>query len=274
MPRVSKRPVDKNINDELKYSADPSVTDNSKTENYVNPQIGLKYKFMPELAFKSNLAQYDREPSFFELYGDRGIFVGNPDLKAESGINFDAGAEYDKYFENPWITGVSLYGIYFVSNINDLITRSYDARGIGKSENISDATIDGIESGLTIDTVWKLRLIQRYTWQNTENKSDIIAFDGNDLPGRFENSWLSRAEYNYMNLKIFVEHIRESGMYYDTANLFEAETKSEINSGISWIWDSWMLSLDAKNLNDDRYEDFNGYPLPGRSYFFTVKYSI
>jgi iron complex outermembrane receptor protein len=262
------------IRDELKYSAVPDRNNDSQNENYANPQIGLKYKILPEVALKSNLAQYDREPSFFELYGDRGIFVGNPDLKAESGINFDAGAEYDKEFDNPWIKNVSIYGLYFFSDISDLITRSYDARGIGKSENISDAFVDGIESGLTIDTLWSIRLIERYTWQETENKSNIIAFDGNELPGRFENSWLSRTEYNYLNFKIFIEYIRESGMYYDTANLFEAETKSEINSGISWLWNSWMLSLDAKNLNDDRYEDFNGYPLPGRSYFFAVKYSI
>jgi iron complex outermembrane receptor protein len=262
------------IRDKLKYSISTDSKGDPQAEHYVNPQIGMKYKFLPELAFKSNLAQYDREPSFFELYGDRGIFVGNPNLNPESGINFDAGAEYDKKIDNVCIKNISLYGLYFFSDIDDLITRSYDARGIGKSENISDAFIDGIESGVTVDTVWSLRLIQRYTWQDTKNKSHIIAFDGNELPGRFENSWVSRAEYMFLKFKIFAEYVRESGMYYDTANLLEAETKSEVNSGISWIFDSWMLTLDAKNLTDDTYEDFNGYPLPGRSYFFTIKYSI
>jgi iron complex outermembrane receptor protein len=35
-----------------------------------------------------------------------------------------------------------------------------------------------------------------------------------------------------------------------------------------------LLTFEAKNLEDDQYEDFNGYPLPGRSYYFTVKYSL
>ncbi len=262
-----------NIQDRLKYSADPVPSGNSH-ENYINPQLGCKYKLSPDLVLKSNLAQYDREPSFFELYGDRGIFVGNPDLKAESGVNFDVGAEVDKEFENPYVSAVSAYSVFFLSDIKDLISRSYDARGIGKSENISDAFIDGIETGLTIDSLWNLRLTERFTWQHTENKSDIIAFNGKDLPGRFKTSWLSKAEYNHLRFKIFIEYIRESGMYYDTANLIKAKTKSEINSGISWLWNSWMLTLDAKNLNNDSYEDFNGYPLPGRSYFFTIKYSM
>jgi outer membrane cobalamin receptor len=262
------------VTDELKYSIVPSYDEASQNEDYLNPQIGLKYKFSPELAVKTNLAEYDREPSFFELYGDRGFFVGNPNLKAESGINFDIGAEFDRGFENPWITGISLYGIYFSSDISDLITRSYDARGIGKSENISDASIDGIESEFAVDAIRCFRLIERYTWQDTQNRSGISAFDGNQLPGRFEHSWLSRAELTYFRCKIFVEYTRESNMYYDTANLLKAETKSEINSGLSWILDPWMLTLDAKNLNNDMYEDFNGYPLPGRSFYFTVKYSI
>jgi outer membrane cobalamin receptor len=262
------------INDELKYSIDPSYKDSIQNENYINPQVGLKYKFTPDLAIKSNLAKYNREPSFFELYGDRGFFVGNPNLKAESGINFDIGAEWNRCLENPWVTGFSLYGIYFSSDISDLITRSYDARGIGKSENISDATIDGIESEFAVDALRYLRLIERFTWQDTQNRSDIAAFNGNQLPGRYEYSWLSRAEFSYLNCMVFVEYIREDNMYYDTANLLKADTASVVNSGISWICKSWKLTLDAKNINSDMYQDFNGFPLPGRSYYFSVKYSI
>jgi iron complex outermembrane receptor protein len=66
----------------------------------------------------------------------------------------------------------------------------------------------------------------------------------------------------------------ESGMYYDTANLLPAKDKKEINAGISYLLGSWTLWLEGKNLTDEQYEDFNGYPLPGRSFFASVKYTF
>ena len=63
-------------------------------------------------------------------------------------------------------------------------------------------------------------------------------------------------------------------MYYDTANLLKAEDKKEINACVSWLFRSFLFRLEAKNITDNHYEDFNGYPLPGRAGFFTVKHSF
>jgi iron complex outermembrane receptor protein len=246
----------------------------SRQEEYTCPQIGLKYQLSDWITLKSNVAEYVREPSFFELFGDRGFFIGNDELKAEQGMNLDAGLEISWLPENRLLQRISLNAAYFKSDVEDLITRVYDARGIGKSVNISESEIRGIESGINIDFLNHFRLVGNATMQDTENKSEIGAFQGKKLPGRFENSYLARIEARYKGFKAYYEEIVEEGIYYDTANLLKAEDKKEVNAGMSWLVHSFLLTFEAKNLEDDQYEDFNGYPLPGRSYYFTVKYSL
>jgi len=118
------------------------------------------------------------------------------------------------------------------------------------------------------------RLIGKGTWQDTENQSDIKAFDGKDLPGRYEKSYLGRVEARVGNCKLYLEKIAEKGRYFDTANLLEAEDKRETNLGLSWSYKDILLNFEARNIGDNQYEDFNGYPLPGRSYSASIKYSF
>ena len=246
----------------------------TRDEGYFSPQIGLKYAPTAWLTVKSNLARYVRVPSFFELFGDRGFFIGNPDLKEEKGVNFDVGMAGLWKWGRPWLPQISLSAAWFRNDVDDLITRVYDARGIGRSVNISGALIQGVEAAAAVDLHRYCRLILNATWQDPENQSDIPAFDGKNLPGRFEASYLGRLEVTYRDITIFGEYIMEKDMYYDTANLRKADDKKEIHAGVSFRYRSVKLTLEGRNLGDDLYEDFNGYPLPGRSFAATVKYDF
>ncbi len=243
-----------------------------RNEDYLSPQIGAKYSPLDWLSLRSNLAKYVREPSFFELFGDRGFIVGNPDLKAEKGVNFDAGFELRWPAKAWWLKYISLNAAYFGSNVDDLITFVYDSRGIGKAQNISKAEIRGVESAISIDFLKYFRLVGNATWQDPANKSEVKAFNGKKLPGRFENSYLGRLEARYAGVKVYGEYIRETGMYYDSANLLPAKDKNEFNAGVSWLLHSFLFSLEGRNLTNEQYEDFNGYPMPGRAFYFTVGY--
>jgi iron complex outermembrane receptor protein len=265
------------VEDELEKATDDMghpVEPKNVNEHYLMPQLGAKYRVSPGITVKTNVSQYHRIPSFFELFGDRGFFLGNPELKPEKGINADAGVEFYTSL-NAWMPGkVTGYGVVFMSRIEDLISRTYDARGIGKSDNISAADILGIECNLNMEINPYVSLTAQYTWQDTTNDSKIKAFNGNRLPGKFAHSWLTRACFNYADGSFTIEYIRENDMYYDTANLLKAETKSEINLDLTWAWKTMVLTLEARNIGNDNYEDFNGYPQPGRSYFCSIKYAL
>jgi len=244
----------------------------SREETDWSPQLGLSYRPLNWLTIKGNAGRYVRHPSFFELFGDRGLVVGNMDLKSENGINYDGGLQGLWQFSTPWLSRLSLSGSYFYSDINDLITQVYDARGIGKSVNVSGARISGLESSLQIDGLHFLRLIVNATWQDPQNDSQIDAFNGKQLPGRFETAYLGRLEAQMAGFKLYLETVVEQNMYYDTANLLPAADKEEYNTGISWNKAGWQIAFNIKNLGDAQYEDFNGYPLPGRAYDVSAQY--
>ena len=246
----------------------------SRSDNYLTPQIGAAYAPAEWLKVKSNLAQYVRQPSFFELFGDRGLFVGNSDLKKETGVNFDIGVQGQWMMLKDWLQRLTVGAAYFRSDVEDLIVRVYDARGIGKSVNVPGALIQGVETDATAEFFDHFRAILNYTYQDPENESDVAAFDGKQIPGIFEHSLLGRLEARHFGFTVYGEYIYESGKYYDTANLLPAEDKREWNAGISWLYGPWMVQLEGKNLADYQYEDFNGFPLPGRSFYASVSYKF
>ena len=125
-----------------------------------------------------------------------------------------------------------------------------------------------------LDFLKILRFVARATYQDTENLSDIKAFKGKKLAGRAEESYLIRLEAQYGGLKVYCEQVEEKGLFYDTANLLEAKDKREINAGATWLVGPVLINAEARNLEDEQFEDFNGFPLPGRSYYASVKYSF
>lgn len=244
----------------------------SDSNDHFSPQIGLKYQATDWLTLQSNLGRYVREPSFFERFGDRGFFLGNPELEAETAVNFDAGLEA-RWQDGPvgvqsgWASAAAFY-----NRVDDLIARTFDARGVGKAVNIDEARIQGLELAFGVSPVDWLRLTGNATFQEPENRSEIAAFDGQQLPGRFERIYLLRAEADWRSFTLFGEYGVQKDMYYDTANLLAAADREEVNAGLEWDWRDLTLSLEGRNLADNQYEDFNGFPLPGRAVYLTARY--
>ena len=245
-----------------------------RASSYVNPQIGVKYQVLPWLALKSNLAQYVREPNFYELLGDRGLMLPNEDLEAESGINYDLGFEISLRPHEKYLKRFTFRTAYFRSDVDDIITQVYDARGVGRSVNISHANIQGVEAQVNLDFLRFFRFSANATWQEAINHGEVKAFDGMELPGRFNESYFLRQEFLYNSLKLFAEFQVQEGMFYDTANLLEAANKEVFNLGISYVFQDITLDFEVRNLNDDQYEDVNGYPSPGRTYWMNVSYNF
>jgi iron complex outermembrane receptor protein len=237
------------------------------------PQIGVKGVPFQWLVLKTNLALYAREPSFFELFGDRGFFIGNDALVAEEGVNKDAGFEINLLAEEHCVNRVSFSMAVFHNNAENLITRIYDARGVGKSVNISKSEITGVETQAAVDLFQRVTVSGNLTWQDpVQDNKEIPAFDGKRLPGRYEYACLGKLEFRRRGFTAYTEYLYENGVFYDSANLVEAPEKKELNAGVSCTWSGFTLELEGRNLRDREYEDFNGYPLPGRAFYLTLRH--
>lgn len=238
-----------------------------RSSDDIGPQLGARYAFSEQLSLRANAGRYLRAPSFFELFGDRGLFIGNPELRSERASNLDAGliwhsAERAVEFE--------LGGFY--NRVEDLIARVYNARGVGRSVNIADARILGAEARLRarLDARWSLRA--NLTLQDPLNQSQITAFADKRLPGRASQSGYLRLDYRRGKLGLFYELEAEAGRYYDSANLLPAEDRALHNLGARYRLGEFLLSAEVRNLGDQQHEDFNGFPKPGRSYFASLSW--
>jgi len=241
---------------------------------HTNPRVGLKYFASDRLILKVNVGRYTRQPSFYELLGDRGFFTGNIDLISETGKNFDLGFEIA--LKNPfkYTHNITWQASLFYSDVEDIIVRTYNSRGVGKSENINQSQITGIENILNVRFDNKVNVSFNSTFQDMVNEQKNPALKHSQLPGRFKWSYNTRLDYYTGAWSAFVEHRYQSGMYYDSPNNWKALNKNLINMGASWKRSPMTISFEIKNMMDEDYEDFRGFPQPGRAAFTTIKIDL
>lgn len=121
----------------------------------------------------------------------------------------------------------------------------------------------GTRFGFPTETV----LILNATWQDPLNRSQVAAFEGKRLPGRYETMAFFRLEHFIRFLKFYYEFRYESGLFYDSANLLPAADVREHNIGVEAEYGAARFGLEARNLRDENFEEFNDFPTPGLSLF-------
>ncbi len=231
----------------------------------IEPALGVSEKFGPCLA-ASNLGHRIRLPTFFERYGDRGLFVGNPDLQPETANYADLGGRCSpgERLQRAELT-------FFAQDLHDPISPTYDARGIGHSVNTSRGLIYGAEmdnAGTLAGFGWQLG----GTWQHTEDRSDVRATQGKQLPGRFNVQFNARIERGWRRIVFYYAYRLEEGEYYDSPNLLKAPTMQRHDVGVRGEVRKVGWSLQALNLANTNLQQFNGFPTPGRRILFSLTY--
>ncbi len=238
----------------------------------LDPRLGLRYTFDFPLSLTVNLGHYQRIPSFFELFGDRGLFLGNTELKPESGLNADAGLQWQPQRAAGWLRHPKLQlGLYY-SELTDAISRVYNARGIGKSINIEGARIAGLEWDLQSGLGDRLGASIKGAYQETENRSFIPAFHGKQLPGRARVTFNLHLDYRLGRSLFYYEFSAKNRLFYDAANLLRAHDQATHAVGVETRLGDFRLALAADNLGNNNDEDFNGFPKPGRAFYLTLTY--
>jgi vitamin B12 transporter len=230
---------------------------------YIIWQTGTKLKATFGSGFKA--------PSLFNLYDPA---FGNPDIKPEKSIGFDAGVE--QFLANDLISaGVT----YFQNNYNDLFGYDQNYRTI----NVKKAKTNGIETYLTAkltgDFVFKLN----YTFTNAKDESDGVSEVNRKLVRRPEHKIGSYFSYNFSqrinsNLEILYIGKRED-LVFDNITFASSRIKLDpyilINFAAHYqLLDFIGLNLRLENILDFDYEEVYGYATPGFSIYGGVKLSL
>ena len=263
------------IKDSLDYAVNSigeSVEQDDKNYTVSDPQVGVRYEFDSMLSVAANVGRYTRIPTFVELFGNQGLFRGNEELKEETSINSDIGLTYSFFDPGGWLNDASMYFGLFHNNSENLIIRNYNPAGIGVSENLSDAIINGFEYQLKLYPVKLIQLNFNMTLLDSTLSSSITNFDNNSLPGQYGQSYNLYLSYSHGNWQYVFQQDYKADMHFERGNDHDGQNIYTADFSVIRRWKNQSLELQVNNLTDENHIQFNSRPLPGTVYLLTYQY--
>lgn len=251
---------------------DDTVESVSERNSYSSWQLGVGYSPWRNWTVFGNIAQQVRIPSLQERFGQQGRFVGNPELDPEQGLNLDA----TLLSEQSW---GGFETTLFWRDLDPSIATTFDARGVGRNTNL-EARIQGIEGRGWVNLTPELKLTANVSAKDSENRSSSVQDRENKkLPGIYHTSYQTGIEWSQGRWQVTVNWRVDDNLYYDSANRLEADQRQRLDATLRWKtrWPNGhqtSFRLEARNLGDELYQDFNRFPAPGRSAFLTVTHRI
>ncbi|HOW82928.1 MAG TPA: TonB-dependent receptor [Spirochaetota bacterium] len=240
--------------------------------HHVGAQLGIRYNPWDGLYLRGSAGRGFRAPTFTELFGDRGSIVGNPSLKPERSVNVEAGVGYDREINLSVLDGISAEYVFFYTLVDDRIIMINIPQSM-KAQNIDRAEIMGHEISLSMGLFGHLELGVNYT--------NLRAIDRGKLP-YYRNKYLPHCPVNEVafSAKVKSKYIACAyGLGYSSGNFRDRYNSAQLYIRRRLIHNmtvqifpckELVLTLDVKNMDDNRVRDVVGYPLPGISCYGTV----
>ena len=227
------------------------------------PKVTLVSSITSELTVKAGYGKTFRAPSFEDLYWDQPSYgmYGNPDLKPEKGERADFIAEWkrnrqsltmDIYQSNLWdgiaweYTGSS----YTVSNVDKM-------RIQGINLNWSNAWTDIVTTSIGYNWIDK----EGYNSTTDQYDDDLNAFGKQHLNLGLN---LKFKKWQYGMVWYLIQDRSDDMPDYNVLNL---DLTYQVNRNLS-------VKASVDNFNDQYYEINDGYPMPGRNFTFSTKYTF
>ena len=226
-----------------------------------------------------------RPPSFQELYGNGASLVGDADLRPERALSADAGVQGSV---SDGRAALAYEAAFFVTSAEDLI--AFVPLGIAtfRAENIDRALLGGAELSASF-TARGLRTQVSYTFLFTRNESDNPIYQGRPLVGRPQQDFAYDASYRFgpVGLRYGLDAL--AGATANIEGTLVLPPRVLHGAGVSVdlpLRVPLRLGFDAENLGDVRtlpvashqrgsvalpYSEFPGFPLPGRSFWLTLR---
>ncbi|MFH0799136.1 MAG: TonB-dependent receptor [Pseudomonadota bacterium] len=255
------------------------VSTNSRVDNQLSAKLGASIRLIDELRLKGNIYRGFRNPTFSELFGDRGTLVGNATLRPEESFNVDASLSYS-YRKDENRLSADFEATYFRNSVDNLIQFLQTSQFTVRAQNTNKALINGME--LSARAAWAERLsaYANYTFQDARDASSLPATSGKYLPGRPRHelnagvTW-SKPWAGWISTRLSGEINYMSGNYLDTQNLLSVNNRTIVSAGLAAIiLKDLTLSFTVRNLTNEMISDLVGFPLPGRSYWGTMEVKI
>ncbi len=249
--------------------------------------VGASYRFADAAVVSAHAGLLERPPSFQELYGNGASLLADPSLAPERASSADLGVHGDVGSART-VTG-TYEVVGFVTSATDLILFSPVGNGTFRAVNVDRALLGGAEVSGSASS-HGLRAQVTYTLLRTENLGADRLTHGQPLPGRPEHDLAADALYQLgpararYGLDVVAGTLVGSPGYtlsprvlqgvgvaldvpfapgvrvgFDVENLFDVRTLDAYSPGLAA---SVKLPV----------SDFLGFPLPGRTFWGTLRF--
>lgn len=243
---------------------------NNKTHHNFSGKIGIKGVVNQHLSFISHFSRQFKQPSFLELFGDRGSVVGNPTLRPQESINWDIGLSVEDKSKEDWWQEVLFKSSYFERYLDDLI-QFQNAISFAQAQNVGEAKVSGIETHFYFEFLNHLSTTVTYTFQRAKDRA---LYDGRYLVGRPKHELNTKLSFWHKSFKSFVSLNYMDKNFSDPLNTRSIDRRFMLHAGLSYkLKKNYIFAFEAKNLTNEQVEDVLGYPLPGRSFFGKIQFS-
>ncbi|MHB8417501.1 MAG: TonB-dependent receptor plug domain-containing protein [Myxococcales bacterium] len=235
----------------------------------LSPKAGFSIRPIGPLEIRGNAGLSFRAPTFAELYLQQGLVQPNPGLVPERGESADLGVAVTAFR-----TLASL--VAFVSSYQDLIVYEVTPPYRVKPFNVGRAWIEGLEASLSSRPIPSLTLEASYTLLVTWNDDPASVDYGDPLPYRPPQHAHGRAVWQRGDFQATLEGDYASAQPLNDSGSLTLPGHFVLDAGASVRVfhrpDVW-LAAEVKNLTNDQALDVFGYPLPGTSFFLSLRSS-
>lgn len=232
------------------------------------PKFSINYNLKEETNLYASYGKAFRAPTLGELYSPAWmrvpgkLYIGNPDLKPEKVSSFELGLKHKiKNLD----TRVSLY-----QNKAKNLIQLQTVGNFEINQNIGKAKTEGIE----LETLYKanknINLGLNYSYLEAKDKAT--------------NETLEYSPYNKLNFKILGNFEKvgfntyfnfvDERFYIDRKTGNKFKLKSYLVTDLNLIYNldkSTSLNFSVRNLFNETYEEYGGYPGQKRSLSFGIK---
>lgn len=227
------------------------------------PKVGAAWRLFDGVTLRANAGRIFRDPSFDELYFYGAGIAGNPNLRPEDGVAWDAGVRFELGRH------LAVEGVWFEHRYDRLILFVQDSAFLIRARDDFGARVTGQEA--TVAVRWGgLSLDAACTRLDT-------AFDfapHPPLPYRPAHRFVARAAQAVGPARV---HVGFEGVGARTIDRFGRRKVDGYR-----FWDAGVglalggglrAALEVRNVLDHRGAlDAVQQPLPGRSYLFALRY--
>lgn len=215
-----------------------------------------------------SIKKSNRHPSLFQLFGDRGLLLGNPSLEDERSINYSIDNLYRVNKQH------QINSAIFYRDLENAIVPVYDSRGIGRYENSKKAYLSGIELQWKYQNDYFYNQVSADMYRSTTVDEKVKSFDDKQIAGIYHNSYsiITGLNIHRHNIEIINQFRRD--LYIDRSNLIQGDHNHIIDVNYQYQYNQLSLGASLKNLADIEYNDFTNRPATRRQWMVFTRYNF